>query len=75
MYKWYVELFKLMKINVTDAALALLLVTRAQSEWWMEKQNFSVMIIVMDLATVSQRVRRERSSLLSVRQRHTTKKP
>ena len=22
MYKWYVELFKLMKINVTDAALA-----------------------------------------------------
>lgn len=51
MYKWYVELFKLMKINVTDAALVLLLVTRARSEWWMEKQNFSVMIIVMDLAT------------------------
>lgn len=75
MYKWYVELFKLMKINVTDAALVLLLVTRARSEWWMEKQNFSVMIIVMDLATASQRVRREQSSLLSVRQRHTTKKP
>ena len=33
MYKWYVELFKLMKINVTDAALVLLLVTRARSEW------------------------------------------
>ena len=75
MYKWYVELFKLMKINVTDAALALLLVTRARSECLIEKKNFSVMIFVMDLATASHRVRLERSSLLSVRLRHTTKKP
>ena len=39
MYKWYVELFKLMKINVTDAALVLLLVTRARSEWWMKSKT------------------------------------